>query len=124
MTGTSEANRSKALAPFTTRIERPNKPPLVGVGPIMVPEDELLTHMPDDQFEGMLTVFKMRYEAAQRGTRERIREQRDLAIQIRGRLQNLAETMKPGIMKQGLEKVDGHFKDGIDVLTGLLEKDL
>lgn len=90
----------------------------------MVPEDELLTHMPDDQFEGMLTVFKMRYEAAQRGTRERIREQRDLAIQIRGRLQNLAETMKPGIMKQGLEKVDGHFKDGIDVLTGLLEKDL
>lgn len=118
---TDEARKRLLEESGATRFDRPNKPTLIGVGSVMVPEDVLMA-MPEDQYRGMMTVFTLRSEA----TRRQLQFVEDHLNQTRSRLGALKQTasaLPGGILKQGFEKAAGHVQEAVEVLQGLMSKD-
>jgi len=111
--------------PFT----RPGKPPYHGIQPVVVPEDALM-EMPDDQFDALMEVWKLRKEQIERhdslAAADKALLESSMSILTHSRVSianRMAAATTSGVVTHGIKMVLDQLDDSISKVKGMMVKD-
>ena len=126
---TTEERKAELATLCQEPFVRPGKPPYYGIQPVVVPEDALM-EMPDDQFDALMEVWKLRkqqieqHDSIAAANKDMLDLALDALASTRHRIANkMGDISTSPVVTHGIRMVLDNLDDSISKVKGMMGKD-